>query len=116
MTRGYCPNCGAVSVTDRTHPITGTPPANKKGQHQMTEPNSAEDKAMAHNLFDTTRDQAFMRHLIAAAPQPAARNAVVPTEGGNPAPLTRTPQEQQSRQFMAHLFRRPDADNLPDYQ
>lgn len=28
--RGYCPDCGAVSVTDRTHPITGTPPANKK--------------------------------------------------------------------------------------
>lgn len=80
----------------------------------MTEPNSAEDKAMAHNLFDTSA-QDFMRNLIVAAPQPVARHAVVPTEGGNPAPLTRTPQEQQARQFVAHLFDRPDADNLPEY-
>lgn len=28
--RGYCPNCGAVSITDRTPPPTGTKPANKR--------------------------------------------------------------------------------------
>ncbi len=44
----------------------------------MTEPNSAEDKAMARNLFDTTRDQAFTRKLIAAN-EPTSRESATDT-------------------------------------
>lgn len=80
----------------------------------MTEPNSAEDKAMARDLFATT-DQEFTRNLVADGPEPAAHHLVVPTEGDSPRPLIRTRQEQEFRQFAAHLFGRPDADNLPDY-
>lgn len=78
----------------------------------MTDTNS-EEQAFTRDLF-ATNSQDFVRNLIVAAPEPAAR-AVVPAEGGNPRPRTRTPQEQESRQFMAHLLGTPDRDNLPDY-